>query len=1011
MIRRIRQLAAGLLALTLAAGLTVGVPAGLVTFVGWPLPTAWPSLDQLTRLGQTGVSDTTVIKLLAVIVWIAWAQLTLALVSEASARIRGRATRALRMLPGLQPLAARLVAAIALLAATTVPPRPAGAELDTVAATVVAAPVTDLADATADGSPMPVRAELDTPTTTIATGPRESWWRLAETHLGDGMRWREIRDLNLDRTVAHGTTITTDTDHLEAGWQLLVPATDRSATADTHRTSDQAKDADEQVGEWHVQPGDHFWGIAEHTLMQAWGRPPTDSEIVGYWRQLIDANTDRLLPPGDPDLIYPDQRFVTPPPPPDPTTPGNGQPPHEPDDAATDLEQAEPPAASSEHRPSHETPTGHDSWRAAIEGRTPQTEADSEIEHRGDGWRTSIEGPDVPPADEQAVYDDEGEPRTAFGVPVGLTAGVAATGLAAAGILATVRWRRRTALAHRAPGLRLPTPLPDSETQVAKLSAAEPSKEALEDLAALLTSIPPDVHPVVVTTTDDGEVTLLFDEHGDLPQPPAPWTMADDGVDGPVGWRATIGDAGPERSVGLPLLVTLGRTHTPTTLLANIAAMGTLAIDGPDPSARRCLHAATVEVATSRIAVPVEVVVAGDRRLARFEGVRHTDNLVDEIGLALEEIDQDIVPDDRTPRLLVCHPDTTPPEVPDELRGQVGVVTATDPAAAPWLLEVDERHVGRLRLPDGGTVELTLPDLDPTLIDDELDRLDQHPAGVRPQPTAAGLPAAPTPSSNGQVKPGRRRVTDPAWCDVKVLGPIKVVRNGASVEGLGRRTLEVLAYLATNRERGVTKGELDDAIWQGHAAKPHSQRVTAALTKLRSALGDGPDGQPLLPRRVGTGPIRLSEHVSCDVDRVLAHLALAKDLPAELRLQELAAALELVRGQPFHDLPVSWASSTTEHLIVQLQEAALEIARPHREAGNYDAADTAIRHGLLLHDPNDALYLERAQLAKARGHPEQVSRIWEQLRQRHADDADTAGVISAPAGEIELAFRELIDTL
>ena len=241
-----------------------------------------------------------------------------------------------------------------------------------------------------------------------------------------------------------------------------------------------------------------------------------------------------------------------------------------------------------------------------------------------------------------------------------------------------------------------------------------------------------------------------------------------------------------------------------------------------------------------------------------------------------------------------------------------------------------------------------------------------------------------------------------------MLGPVDVVRDGARVEGLTPGTLEILVYLATHPD-GVTKERLDDVIWAGSASRPGSQRVTSALTKLRKVLGDGPDGKPLVPRRSGDEPIVLSEHLGTDLDRALAHLALARDLPADLRTRELAAALEPVRGEPLEGRPYSWATDICQRAIVQLQDAALELARDNREAGDLDAADRAIEQGIKLLDPNGWLYLERAHVARLRGRPEQPPRIFEHYRRKLADDADEiAGTVATPPPEIELAFRELM---
>lgn len=61
-----------------------------------------------------------------------------------------------------------------------------------------------------------------------------------------------------------------------------------------------------------VAPGDHLWSISERALGERLGRPPTDAEIVPFWLELIDTNRDRLLDPGNPDLIMPEQRFRLP---------------------------------------------------------------------------------------------------------------------------------------------------------------------------------------------------------------------------------------------------------------------------------------------------------------------------------------------------------------------------------------------------------------------------------------------------------------------------------------------------------------------------------------------------------------------------------------------------------------------------------------------------------------------------------------------------------------------------
>ncbi|HWH35534.1 MAG TPA: hypothetical protein VNT56_09495 [Acidimicrobiales bacterium] len=70
---------------------------------------------------------------------------------------------------------------------------------------------------------------------------------------------------------------------------------------------------------WEVRAGDHLWSLAERALGQAAGAgdatgpPPGEAEVARYWLRLIEANTDRLADPTNPDLIFPGQVLVLPP--------------------------------------------------------------------------------------------------------------------------------------------------------------------------------------------------------------------------------------------------------------------------------------------------------------------------------------------------------------------------------------------------------------------------------------------------------------------------------------------------------------------------------------------------------------------------------------------------------------------------------------------------------------------------------------------------------------------------
>ncbi|MEO6317281.1 MAG: LysM domain-containing protein [Acidimicrobiales bacterium] len=66
----------------------------------------------------------------------------------------------------------------------------------------------------------------------------------------------------------------------------------------------------ETLSEHTVVVGESFWGIAEQEAGA--GTSPTTAEVGSYWAELVAANSDRLVEPGNPDLLLPGQVLVLP---------------------------------------------------------------------------------------------------------------------------------------------------------------------------------------------------------------------------------------------------------------------------------------------------------------------------------------------------------------------------------------------------------------------------------------------------------------------------------------------------------------------------------------------------------------------------------------------------------------------------------------------------------------------------------------------------------------------------
>lgn len=65
---------------------------------------------------------------------------------------------------------------------------------------------------------------------------------------------------------------------------------------------------------WEVRTGDSMWLIARETLADDLpaGENITDQTVAAYVDVLVEANLDRLVEPGNPDLILPGQELVLP---------------------------------------------------------------------------------------------------------------------------------------------------------------------------------------------------------------------------------------------------------------------------------------------------------------------------------------------------------------------------------------------------------------------------------------------------------------------------------------------------------------------------------------------------------------------------------------------------------------------------------------------------------------------------------------------------------------------------
>ncbi|HEU5426329.1 MAG TPA: BTAD domain-containing putative transcriptional regulator, partial [Actinocrinis sp.] len=249
----------GLGAFLALAVLLGAIPFALVRYIGWPLPHHMPTADMFNR----PITPHILLDALAVIVWLAWAQFAACVVVEFVAAKRGIGMPA--HVPGAGPsqfLARQLVAALLLItasAASFVPnlahlgahPAPAASPVVAAAgrlpaanqhtAIAASAPHTDMHGVQNMGNLPAVRGESGlrvadnsasvaslSATKLYRVQPphgrhHDSLWEIAQRHLGDGRRYKEIFELNKERVQPDGSRLT-HAALIRPGWILMMPA-------------------------------------------------------------------------------------------------------------------------------------------------------------------------------------------------------------------------------------------------------------------------------------------------------------------------------------------------------------------------------------------------------------------------------------------------------------------------------------------------------------------------------------------------------------------------------------------------------------------------------------------------------------------------------------------------------------------------------------------------------------------------------------------------------------------
>ena len=312
------------------------------------------------------------------------------------------------------------------------------------------------------------------------------------------------------------------------------------------------------------------------------------------------------------------------------------------------------------------------------------------------------------------------------------------------------------------------------------------------------------------------------------------------------------------------------------------------------------------------------------------------------------------------------------------------------------------------------------PDEDP---DDTFEH-DRSAAKPAPQDAAAGASAPAEPVFDAE---GNRLIDSlPVWTDaadaravarssdgepivvpdwpapfVRLLGPIEAL-SIADADALPARGVELMAFLLLEASP-VSRARIMQALWPDKD-DPRGDNARVLVRQLRAVLGNDPDGHLLLPEGRSDAGFALHQAIRADWDEFVQ---LVGRQPARARTEDLAAALRLVRGEPFTGAGRrrgwwGWRARFEEEMRAAVLDAADVLAARAIEAGDLGEAREAARVAQVVDPLNEAGWRLALQVAIEAGDAAEFDRVVDELYARlGADD---------PNYRLDARTQELVDT-
>ena len=1054
---RIGRFSRGIAALVTLLALLGGVPVALTTFVGRPWPRPLPTLDTVWRSIRAGdLSDTTVIKVLAVVVWIAWVRLACSVLVELAARVSGRQAPRLAGLGSSQRWAAALVAAVVVLvgvgprgafASSTSPvprPIPTGFLNDQATRLLqMSAQQPRLIEQLSSheiGRAGALERGDEQPTRTHVVQRYESFWSIAEETLGDGSRWRDIVALNNGREVATGIVFDGTAHRLLPGWTLLVPVdgvvtTARPpADAGPPPTSDLPTDVPAGVRIVVVDAGDTLSGIAAEQLGSS-----------ARWPELWDANHGREFAGrvfDDPNLILTGWQLIVPDvfsPPPVETPPAALSP----DSESTATSPTSPTLPSPGPAvvvpdvvvPDVVVPS------VVVAERAPRQASGSL------SAEATVKAPPTSPPLAVVTVDDARTSTTSLG-------GLGAAVLLASGVIGAVGVRRRRQLRSATINARLAEPSNDSVAteqalrrlgggdRVARLDIA--LRAAAHELVELGSRSPTTMTPTQTTTrtptptpvvlgaimSSGGRLDLLLSTMASAP--PAPWQAIGDHC-----WRlpagidlAEIADAARQSGQPCPAMAHLGLTPSDlgemAELFIDLEAIGLLTVDGSPEDSAVILRAIAAGVSVSPMSETAHIIVTGLEMVdLGHPSATTADSLDAALDLAASAVGATAAMtagglstfvlrarhrsgEAWEPAIVFAsesNSDAAGAVSDSDLLdlttdGGRGLAVVMDRVVAGAVWSIRSTDSGWRVLPLGlelTPIGLTIADVGriETLLlesDRPLFELLSIVSAV-----STNVPEA----HSGVIAP------DLEWTlMVRILGPVAVVSaDGTTAEFERSKALELVAWLSQHRDRSTRTGART-ALWETNVRDATFANVVSDARRNLARLTVPADGEEWIGRTL-TEHLPLHRRVVTDADVLRDRLDATSGLRSEAAILVLRPALELIRDVPFSGTSYLWPDTEgiTSRLTLLTTSAAAVLAGHYLSLGDTDGVFWATGQGLKVLPGHEELISLRMRAHGRQGDLAGVRHEWDSYERVLNGEAWSDG---EPSPKLVALRRELL---